>query len=101
MGPDRLQAHVTAVDASVLTPVLDEERHIQSVVERMLEQDFDGKLEFLFMDGGSTDRTREILEHLAEREPRIRVLDNPRGDTPSGLNVGLQHARGSYVVRMD
>jgi glycosyltransferase involved in cell wall biosynthesis len=89
------------VAASVLVPVLNEERHIRDTVAAMQAQRFDGRLEFLFMDGRSEDSTRAILEELAAEDPRIRVLDNPRRRTADGLNVGLAHARGDYVVRMD
>jgi len=89
------------VEVSVLVPVLDEERHIRDAVRSMQAQRFDGEIEFLFIDGRSNDRTREILEDLARDDPRIRVLDNPGRRTPNALNVGLGHARGEYVVRMD
>jgi glycosyltransferase involved in cell wall biosynthesis len=90
-----------AADVSVLVPVLNEERHIRETVAAMQAQRFDGSLELLFADGGSSDRTREILEELAAADPRIRVLDNPRRRTASGLNVGLREARGEFVARMD
>jgi glycosyltransferase involved in cell wall biosynthesis len=89
------------VRASVLVPVLNEGTHIRETVAAMRQQHLDGEIEFLFMDGGSTDETRPILEGLAERDPRIRVLDNPGRTTPHALNVGLRAARGNYVVRMD
>jgi len=89
------------VACSVLVPVLNEERHIEQSVAAMLEQGFAGDLEFLLIDGGSVDDTRRILAELASRDPRIRVLENPRRGTPSGLNVGLAHARGRWVARMD
>src|SRR5947207_11274017 len=89
------------IDASVLIPVLNEEAHIRATVAAMQDQEFEGEVEFLFMDGGSTDRTRAILEELAASDPRIRVLDNPGRTTPHALNVGLAAARGRYVVRMD
>jgi succinoglycan biosynthesis protein ExoA len=89
------------VDISVLIPVLNEERHIRETVAAMQAQRFDGTVELLFADGGSEDATREILEQLAEQDPRIRVFDNPRRRTASGLNVCLREARGEYVARMD
>lgn len=89
------------IDCSVLVPVLNEERHIASCVAAMRAQRFSGQLEFLLVDGGSSDRTREILSHLAREDPRIRVLQNPRRTTPSGLNVALAHASGRWVARMD
>jgi succinoglycan biosynthesis protein ExoA len=81
--------------------VLNEERHIRIAVAAMQDQELDGDFELLFADGGSSDRTREILLELARADPRIRVLDNPRGHTASGLNVCLAAAVGRYVARMD
>jgi succinoglycan biosynthesis protein ExoA len=89
------------VDCSVLVPVLNEERYIEASVEAMRRQRFPGELEFLFADGGSTDRTVEILDRLARQDPRIRVLRNPVGTVSSGLNVALRHARGRWALRMD
>src|ERR671926_1402422 len=89
------------VDASVLIPVLNEERYIRETVAAMQAQRFDGSVEFLFMDGRSEDRTKAILEELATEDPRIRVFDNPGRTSTAGLNVGLRYARGEYIVRMD
>src|SRR5689334_1095698 len=89
------------VDVSVLTPVLNEEEHIRATVASMQRQEFDGSIEFLFIDGRSDDRTRAILEELAAGDPRIRVLDNPDRTTAYALNVGLAAARGRFVARMD
>ena len=89
------------VDVSVLIPARDEERDIREAVASMRAQQFGGTIEFLFMDGASRYRTREILSELAAEDPRIRVFDNPRATTPCGLNIGLRHARGTYVARMD
>src|SRR3954471_21232937 len=89
------------VDASVLVPVLNEEGHLRDAVEAMRAQEFDGTIEFLFMDGGSTDGSRAVLEELAREDSRIRVFDNPGRTTPHALNVGLAAARGRYVARMD
>ena len=89
------------VDCSVLVPVLNEAPYIEASVAAMRRQRFPGRLEFLFADGGSTDRTREILERLAHEDSRIRVVDNPKGTVSSGLNVALSHARGRWALRMD
>lgn len=89
------------VDVSVLIPVLDEERFIRDTVAAMRAQIYPGEVELIFVDGGSTDRTREILEELAGDDRRIRVLANPARRTPQGLNIGLRAARGEYVARMD
>ena len=90
-----------SVDISVLVPVLNEEATIARVVAAMLAQRLDGTFELVVADGGSTDRTRAVLEEIGRRDPRVRVFDNPLGGTASGLNVCLREARGTYVARMD
>lgn len=90
-----------AVECSVLMPVLDEEHHIVASVAAMRQQRFGGRLEFIVADGGSADRTQELLRELADQDPRIRLIENPRRIAASGLNVALRHARGRWVARMD
>jgi succinoglycan biosynthesis protein ExoA len=89
------------IECSVIVPVLDEEPFIEQTVAAMRRQRFPGRIEFVFADGGSRDRTREILQNLALKDPRIRIFDNPNRYAASGLNVALRHARGRFVVRMD
>jgi succinoglycan biosynthesis protein ExoA len=89
------------VDCSVLVPVLNEERHIRDSVAAMRAQRFGGQLEFVLVEGPSTDRTGEILRELADRDSRIRLFHSPSGATPSSLNIALRHARGKWVARMD
>jgi succinoglycan biosynthesis protein ExoA len=90
-----------AIECSVLIPVLNEERYLERSVAAMRRQRFPGELEFLFADGGSTDRTRELLDALAREDDRIRVFENPGRTASSGLNVALGHARGRWIARMD
>jgi glycosyltransferase involved in cell wall biosynthesis len=89
------------VDASVLVPVLNEGSTIRKAVSAMCAQEFEGSFELLFADGRSDDDTRSQLEQLARADARIRVLDNPRRGTASGLNVCLAAARGDFIARMD
>jgi GT2 family glycosyltransferase len=89
------------VDVSVLIPVLNEEAHLHTAAEAMLAQDFPGRAEFLFIDGGSTDASPAILRDLAAADDRVRVLANPARRTPQALNIGLEAARGTFIARMD
>jgi glycosyltransferase involved in cell wall biosynthesis len=91
----------STVDVSVLVPVLNESRAIREAVAGMQSQQLDGTFELLFADGCSSDDTRAQLEQLAREDPRIRIFENPRRGTASGLNVCLREARGAYVARMD
>ena len=87
--------------ASVIVPVLNEEGFIERSVGAILEQRFDRDFEVLVIDGGSEDRTLEIVKRLASEDPRVRVLSNPARLIPNALNIGLRSARGEYNARMD
>jgi len=88
-------------DVSVLVPVRNEGRLIASTARTILEQHLAGTIEFLMIDGNSTDGTRDALEELAARDQRVRVLENPSGDLASALNIGLGEAHGEFVAKMD
>lgn len=86
---------------SVVVPVLNEAVAFDASIGSILSQDYAGEIEFLFVDGGSTDGTRERLGALAAADPRVRVVDNPRPGIPVSLNLGLRAARKELLVRMD
>ena len=88
-------------DVTVLVPVLNEEEILDDSARAMLGQRFGGEIEYLFLDGGSRDGTREILERLARADERIRVLDNPARLQSPALNLGLDTASGEFIARMD
>lgn len=87
---------------TVAMPCLDEEAYIEACLASVFAQDYQpDRLEVIVADGGSRDRTRAILEAFAQREPRLRVLDNPDRLQAPGLNRALAAARGDVLVRMD
>ena len=58
-------------------------------------------MEVLIADGMSDDGTREIIQSMVDRDQRVRLIDNPRRITPTGLNFAIGSARGQIIVRMD
>jgi succinoglycan biosynthesis protein ExoA len=86
---------------SVVMPVLDEERHLRAAVSRVLSQSYPGEVEVVLALGPSRDRTEEIARELARADPRVRLVSNPSGRTPAGLNAALAMARHGIVARLD
>jgi succinoglycan biosynthesis protein ExoA len=86
---------------SVVMPVLEEERHLEAAVRRVLAQDYPGELEVILAVGPSRDGTREIANALAAADPRIRVVDNPAARTPAALNLGIAASQHEIIVRVD
>ena len=77
---------------SVVVPVLNEERHLAAAVGRLLSQRYDGPIEVVLALGPSKDATDEVAAELAAVDPRVRIVDNPTGRTPSGLNAAIKAA---------
>lgn len=89
---------MTVPKVTVIMSVYNDERYVREAVESILNQTF-RDFEFVIINDGSTDRTREIL--LSYNDERIRLLDQEnKGLTPS-LNRGIAYARGEYIARMD
>jgi glycosyltransferase involved in cell wall biosynthesis len=83
---------------TVVVPTYNEAHFIEECLTSVLE---DPTTEVLVVDGGSTDATREIVAGLMPRFPGLRVLDNPRRSAASAMNIGLAHATGEFIVRLD
>ncbi|MBO0828829.1 MAG: glycosyltransferase family 2 protein [Streptosporangiales bacterium] len=86
---------------SVVMPVLNEERHLREAVTGILAQDYPGELEVVLAIGPSRDRTDEVAQELAAADARVRVVDNPDGHTPHGLNAAIAAAKHDVLVRVD
>ncbi|MDH7499050.1 MAG: glycosyltransferase family 2 protein [candidate division NC10 bacterium] len=87
---------------SVVMPVRNEAALIAQSLAAVLAQDYAAdRMEVIVVDGESSDGTREILEQSARSDPRLIILNNPDRIVPCALNLGILHARGEIVVRVD
>ena len=86
---------------TILIPVFNRERFVDETIRSVMDQEL-GDFELLLVDDGSTDRTPEVLETWKQRDPRVVVVTSPTNLGIAGaLNLGLAHARGKYVARLD
>lgn len=89
------------VCVSVIIPVFNEERYIERCLDSLLEQSFPrDRMEWIVIDGNSTDGTREILTQYEKKGP-LKVLVNEKRVTPTSLNMGIMEAKGRYIIRFD
>lgn len=92
---------VTNPPVSVFMTVRNEGPDLAASVARVLEQDYAGDFEVVIAIGPSTDNTWEVAEALAAADPRVRLVANPTGLTPHGLNAAIAVARHEVLVRVD
>lgn len=84
---------------SVMVAALNEEKLIADTVVSLGNQDYEGNLEIIAIDNGSTDRTFEILQKLKMKN--LIVLQEQTKGKSHALNKGLSRAKYDYIVTVD
>jgi len=87
---------------SIIIPTFNRENFIVEAIQSVLDQDYDGTLEVIISDDGSTDRTFEILESYGVR---VIVLRKPQDCLSQGAsstrNRGIRIATQPYICFLD
>lgn len=87
---------------SVVIPMRNEAATIAPLLDGVFAQDYPAtRLEVLVVDGASSDDSASLVEVYAARDPRVRLLHNPRRIVPTALNIGIRAARGDIICRID
>lgn len=87
---------------SVICPIYNEVKYINVCIQSILLQDYSqNNLEVLFVDGLSSDGTREIIEKYRIQYPFIKLIDNPQRIVPFAMNIGIEHSTGEVIIRLD
>ncbi len=85
---------------SVILPFYNAEKTISNSVRSILYQTF-SDFEILLVDNNSTDSGFSIVEKLANKDERIRLLKEEKQGVAHAMNCGLMNASGKFVARMD
>lgn len=92
----------TNPNVSIIIPVRNEEKYIASCIENILSNDYPSeKIEILVIDGESDDNTVNIIKEYERENKNIKLYHNPQRIPYTALNIGLKHARGDVIMRVD
>lgn len=97
-------SHAPLPKTLIVVPALNEEAAIESVIRTLLaDAPAAGTIGLVVADGGSTDRTRSIVAHLANQDPRVQLIDNPDRIQSAGINRAVERFGAGYdvLVRCD
>ncbi|MBA3662306.1 MAG: glycosyltransferase family 2 protein [Gammaproteobacteria bacterium] len=86
-------------DISLLIAALNEENLIEDTIDSIMKQDYQGNMEIIVIDNGSSDKTWEILNHL-KNEKLVLLQETKRGKSYA-LNKGIAFAKSDYIVTVD
>lgn len=87
---------------AVIIPTLNEEKFIARCLDSVISQSYPFKdMDVMVVDGGSKDKTKEIVTKYHKKHPNIRLLTNPRRIQSIAFNIGVQNSSAPYIVRLD
>lgn len=85
---------------SVIVPVYNVEKYLIRCLDSIIHQTY-SNLQIILIDDGSTDSSGEICDLYCARDTRIQVIHKSNGGLSSARNVGIENARGNYILFCD
>ncbi|GMA25101.1 hypothetical protein GCM10025864_28600 [Luteimicrobium album] len=104
-APRKAQAELRALRrrrhlVSVVVPVYNVEKYVAECLDSILAQTHP-RLEVLVVDDGSPDSSIAIVESIARRDKRVRIIHQANGGLGAARNTGARHARGEFLWFVD
>jgi glycosyltransferase involved in cell wall biosynthesis len=86
---------------AILLPVLNEGANIDDCLQSLADQIYEGPIEILVADGGSTDDTMDRLGRWSDLINNLRIYENPDKIQSAGLNLLAEVAHSEILIRAD
>ena len=86
---------------TIAIPVLNEEKFIGKVLDVFVHNSYENIIQICVADGGSEDRTKDIVLEYSKKDPRVVLVDNPKKYQSFALNEVLKIAKGNLFLRAD
>jgi glycosyltransferase involved in cell wall biosynthesis len=89
------------ITVSIVIPCFNEREYIERCVlscTQQVQKSIPFAVEVIVVDGMSNDGTREVLRKLVDQDSSIFFVDNPQKVTPIALNLGIQRAKGHWIM---
>lgn len=85
---------------SVIVPAYQAVDDLPRCLQSLSDQTYQ-ELEILVIDDGSRDGTRDVMEAVRKRDPRIRVFFQPHRGVSAARNRGIEESKGKFLVFCD
>ena len=85
---------------SILVPIYNVEKYLKKCLDSMIQQTFTD-IEIICMDDGSTDGSEKKCVEWKAKDSRIRYIDKKREGVFIARNIGVEQAKGKYLLFID
>lgn len=86
---------------SIITATYNGEKYLSEAIESVINQDYPNK-EYLIINDHSSDHTLDIINHYAEKYPRIKVITNEKNlERSRSRNLWAELAKGEFLAFLD
>ena len=85
---------------SVIVPVYNEEKNIYNCIDTLAKQTYQN-YEVIFVNDGSIDTSKEILEEIIKINKKFRLINQENAGAASARKNGIHQAKGEYIAILD
>jgi glycosyltransferase involved in cell wall biosynthesis len=85
---------------TIIVPIYNTEKYLDRCITSIIDQSF-RDLEILLVNDGSTDNSLNILYKYANKDERIKIINQKNKGLSAARNVGIRSAAGEYILHVD
>lgn len=85
---------------SIIMPVYNAEKYIAQTLQSLVKQTYTN-FEIICVDDGSSDKSADIIDQIAHKDRRIRLIKQPNSGAAMARNKGISLADGEYTLILD
>lgn len=89
-------------EVAIVIPTLNEERFISRCLNSIIKQTYEfEKMDVMIIDGGSNDKTKDIVTEYQKSHQNIRFIENKKKIQSVAFNIGFKKSTAPYIIRLD
>lgn len=82
---------------SVITTTYNDAANLRNIMDQVAKQDYEN-IEYIIVDGGSTDETMELIRQMEDRMPgKVKWMSEPDQGIYDAINKGIRMATGDII----
>lgn len=87
---------------SIVIPIYNVQDHVAACLDSIYSQKFnEGEFEILAVNDGTPDQSMDVVASYAAQHSNLRMLNKPNGGVSSARNLGIEQAKGDFILFVD